>query len=117
MNPSTSAPQATGIMDATSRSMTNISCPKGLCDGSGVLTVDGEDVTCNCPAGLELEADVIAHPLSPFTLSIDEDEPDESPAAKRARLKELGAPAHLYLDLSDAACCADGLCKECESVI
>jgi len=56
--------------------------------------------------------------LSLETLTwLDEQDEAETPEGQREYLRKLGAPPHLYLDLSDAAheCVSDerGHCAEC----
>jgi hypothetical protein len=122
MNSSTSTTRPAGTSDATSRDMTNTHCPMGLCDGSGIIVnaQEGTVATCDCPTGVDLAASIINDIFRPISNDVFEDM-EEAEAfealSTSEQLRLRGAPPIAYLDLSDAACCADGLCKECESVI
>jgi len=89
------------------------------CDDLGVVEVDGHDEYCTCDAGKDLQDHADTRPigLDPEVMTIlDEDEQFHS-LPQSEQLRRLGAPAFAYVDASDAACCADGLCGECEGVI
>lgn len=107
-------------------------CSRGLCDGWGALTIDGETIACSCEAGQQLEAEEAANPCRTIPAAIltalDEDEAWENMGAHEKALKLGGHPdsavklvtdgeGHIKVDRTGEPCCEDGLCKECESVI
>lgn len=107
-------------------------CSRGLCDGWGALTIDGETIACSCEAGKQLEAEELAAPCKTIAAdilaSLDEDEEWEN-MAPHEKARRLGShleanvklftdsEGHIRVDRTGEPCCEDGLCSECESVI
>jgi hypothetical protein len=46
-----------------------------------------------------------------------DDEFFAEPVSNQERLRQVHAPVWMWVDTSDASCCSDGLCKECEHTI